>query len=391
MTLRIAIIGCGKIADQHLLAIRRIPNCEIVALCDSELLMARQMGERFGVAQTFSDARKMLETARPDVVHITTPPQSHFALAKTCFEAGAHVYLEKPFTVTAGEAEELVEMAVLKKLKLTAGHNYQFTPEMIKMRKLVAGGFLGGRAIHLESHWPYDLGGATYVAPILGSRNHWVRRLPGQLFQNLISHGVARLAEFLYGEITDIVVLSHQSDALKSLGGQEVQDELRVLVRDEFGTTAFLCFSTQIKPGLNFFRICGPKGSIAIDATSGSLIRQAAGSHKSYLTYFVPPLKAARQHLRNGVSNILDFVRGRLHQDSGMKELIERFYQSIRENTVLPISYREIITTAKIMDGIFAQAYPQNETALETTTNWQNEICAHHVGEKRGIVHSQNA
>lgn len=378
MTLRIAIIGCGKIADQHLLAIRRIPDCEIAALCDRELLMARQMGERFGVAQIFFDAQEMLDAVQPDVVHITTPPQSHFSLAKACFEAGAHVYLEKPFTVTADEAEHLLEIAQMKGLKITPGHNYQFTPEMIKMRKLLAEGFPGGRPVHLESHWPYDLGGVTYVAPILGSRNHWVRRLPGQLFQNLISHGVARLAEFLHGEITDVLTLSHQSAALKKLGGQEVEDELRVLIRDEFGTTAFLCFSTQIKPGLNFFRICGTKGSMAIDVTSGSLIQYGAKAYKSYLTYFVPPIKAARQQLSNGFSNLFDFLRGRLYQDFGMKELMERFYRSIRENTAVPIPYREIITTARIMDAIFAQL--NRETELETDRDYRNEIRAHHVG-----------
>jgi predicted dehydrogenase len=47
--LRVAIVGCGKIADQHMQAIQRIPDCRIVALCDRELLMARQLGERLGV------------------------------------------------------------------------------------------------------------------------------------------------------------------------------------------------------------------------------------------------------------------------------------------------------------------------------------------------------
>src|SRR5438105_13478193 len=109
--LRVAIVGCGKVADQHVQAIHRIPDCSIVALCDRELLMAKQLGERFGVSACFSDLREMLDAASPDVIHITTPPQSHFALAKQCLESGAHVYLEKPFTITAGEAEALIQLA----------------------------------------------------------------------------------------------------------------------------------------------------------------------------------------------------------------------------------------------------------------------------------------
>jgi predicted dehydrogenase len=388
--LKVAIVGCGKIADQHLLAIARIPDCEVVAVCDREILMARQLGERFGVAQIHSDAEEMLEAVSPDVVHITTPPQSHCALAKTCFEAGAHVYLEKPFTVTADEAVDLIEMAESRNVKITAGHNYQFTGEMMEMRRLVADGFLGGSPVHIESHWPYDLADASYAAALLGNKNHWVRKLPGQLFQNLLSHGIARMAEFLHEELTDIAVLSHQSPRLTKLGGEETQDELRVLIRDKSGTTAFLCFSTQIKPGLNFFRLCGPKNSITVDVSSGSLLRNEAKTCKSYLTYFLPPLRNARQHFKIGVANLLSFGRGRLYQDFGMKELIERFYNSIREETAPPIPYREILLTAKIMDQIFERTRPGGNL-VQMPSNPQHEIRSYHLGEKRGNLYRQNA
>lgn len=357
MNLRLAIIGCGKIADQHVHAFRRIGGCEVVALCDRELLMAGQMGERFGITACFADAAEMLRVAKPDAVHITTPPQGHFALAKLCLEAGAHVYLEKPFTVTAPEAEALIALAENKKLKITAGHNYQFTLEMLAMRKLVAENFLGGKAVHLESHWPYDLSDASYVGPILGSQTHWVRQLPGQLFHNLTSHGIAKLAEFL-GDNVQVTAHAHQSLRLKSLNGQKVQDELRVFLRDENGTTAFFCFSTQIKPGQNYLRICGPKNSLFVDNSSGTLLRQENKPAKSYLTFFLPPLRNAKQHFRNACGNIRNFLTGKLHQDSGMKELIEQFHNSIRQQSAPPIPYREIILTARIMDEIFAQIKP---------------------------------
>ena len=63
----------------------------------------------------------MLKQARPDVIHITTPPESHFDLARLCLEAGCHVYLEKPFTLYAHETEKLIALANEKKLKLPPG------------------------------------------------------------------------------------------------------------------------------------------------------------------------------------------------------------------------------------------------------------------------------
>jgi predicted dehydrogenase len=363
--LRVAIVGCGKIADQHVQAIERIPNCRIVALCDRELLMAKQLGERCGVTNCFSDLTEMLTATSPDAVHITTPPQAHFSLAKLCLGSGSNVYLEKPFTVTAFEADSLIQIAENRGLRLTAGHNCQFTREAIEMRRLVEQGFLGGKPIHLESHFYYDLGDANYVGPLLGDRSHWVRRLPGKLFHNVISHGIAKLAEFLDDDITEILAIADQSPRLESLNGEDILDELRVLIRDKAGTTAFFFFSTQIKPGLNQLRICGPLNSLLLDQNSSSLIRNVNRNYKSYLTFFVPPLQSARENLRNAGVNIRNFINKKLYQDYGITELISRFYSSIRQSLPPPIPYREILLTAKIMDQIFAQICEEDRVPRE--------------------------
>lgn len=359
----VAIIGCGKIADQHVHAIARLPDCKIVAVCDREHLMAQQLAERFRIGGCYADAAEMLQTHKPDVVHITTPPQGHFSLAKLCLEAGAHVYLEKPFTVNAPEAEKLIEIAERTGKSIVPGHNYQFTPEMCAMRRLVAEGYLGGPPVHIESHFPYDLGDKSYVGPLLASRKHWVRQLPGQLLQNIISHGIAKLAEFLDEDIVHISAVAHASQKMISYGGAEVFDELRVTLRDRHGTTAYFCFSSSIKPGINQLRLCGPKNSILVDQSSGSIIRVENRSYKSYLTYFLPPLVMARQYVRNARHNITSFIRRRLYQDFGMAELIGALYKSIRERGQPPIPYREILLTARIMDNIFSQVYPTKSEA----------------------------
>jgi predicted dehydrogenase len=371
--MRVALVGCGKIADQHVEAIRRIPGCSIVALCDLEPLMARQLGERFGISQCFSDVHEMLPACRPDVVHITTPPQSHYSVARECLDSGAHVYIEKPFTLRTDEAEELIQFANRRGLNVTAGHNLQFTLEMLEMRGLMREGFVGGEPAHLESYFSYDLGDPTYAKGLLQDQNHWVRKLPGGLFHNIISHGVAKLAEFLDDDLTDIMAIAGQSPLLKSLDDKQILDELRVLVRDKTGRTASFCFSTQLK-GLNQLRLYGPEGSIVVDHISGTVVRNKYRPCKSYLTYFVPPLRAAREHLRNARINVTNFVRQRLYQDFGMKELIERFYNSVRSGSPPPIPYREIILTARIMDEIFAQIYggqkPEDrQNTIETKRN----------------------
>ncbi len=381
--MRIAIIGCGKIADQHVAAIRRIPDCQIVAVCDRELLMAQQLGERFGISTCFAEVGDLLHRSRPDVVHVTTPPQSHFSLAKQCLEAGCHVYLEKPLTVTASEAESLLECAQEYGLKMTVGHNYQFTWEMMELRRLVREGFLGGRPTHIESHWSYCLDDVSYVGAFCGNRAHWVRQLPGQLFHNLISHGIAKIAEFLDEELAEIIATAHQSPQMGRLGAAEVLDELRVLIRDRNGTSAYFCFSTQLNPGINQVRVFGPKNALAADILGGTLIRYRARPSKSYLAYLVPPLDTGIEYLRNAWANLMNFVWRRLYQDFGMKELVERFYKSIVTGTPLPIPYREILLTARIMDEIFAQVYAGREKKPRIDAN------AHEFRSRTGIEQSR--
>ena len=109
--LKVAIVGCGKIADAHAAQVHRIDGCKLVAVCDTEALMARQLSERFHVKRYFTDLAELLNESRPDVVHITTPPESHFKLAVMCLERGCHIYVEKPFTLNCHDAKHLVALA----------------------------------------------------------------------------------------------------------------------------------------------------------------------------------------------------------------------------------------------------------------------------------------
>src|SRR6476660_6755044 len=86
--LKVAIVGCGKIADAHAAQIQKLEGCEIVGVCDREALMAKQLYERFPVKQHFTELAQLVSDAQPDVVHITTPPESHFNIARFCLEHG---------------------------------------------------------------------------------------------------------------------------------------------------------------------------------------------------------------------------------------------------------------------------------------------------------------
>lgn len=362
--LRAAIVGCGKIADAHAAAILRVKGCEIVGVCDRELFMARQLSERFPVKACFDDLTELLGQSQPDVIHITTPPASHFEIASLCLEHGCHVYVEKPFTIDAREAQQLVSLAVQKGLKLTVGHNYQFSHAARRLRALVQDGYLGGAPIHMESYYGYNLSDPSYARALLGDGQHWVRRLPGKLLHNIISHGVARIMEFFSCDNPRVIAHGFVSPFLRGIGETEIVDELRVVISDNERTTAYFTFSSQMRPCLHEFRIYGPNNGLVLDQDHEIVLRLRGKKFKSYVDQFVPPVMFARQYFGNLFGNVRLFLANEFHMDAGMKALIASFYTSIREDGPAPIPYREILLTAELMDAIFEQLRQQQPEHL---------------------------
>jgi predicted dehydrogenase len=317
--------------------------------------MAEQLSDRFKIRGCFGDLGELVEKARPRVVHITTPPQSHFELGMLALDAGCHVLVEKPFTVTAEEAKALIRHAEERDLKITVDHDEQFSHAAIRMRRLIREGYLGGPPVHMESYYCYDFGNQQYAKALLGDGTHWIRRLPGTLLQNNISHGIARIAEYIRGEMPEVTAQGFTSAFLENLGEKDIVDELRVIIRDGLFSTAYFTFSSRMRPTLRAFRVYGERNALLMDHDQQTLIGVRGERFKSYLEKFLPPCLFAKQYLSNARVNLTHFLKRDFHMKSGMKFLFESFYRSIADSTPPPIPYREILLTSRIMDEIFRQ------------------------------------
>ena len=141
--IKIGLVGCGQIADAHLQQIRRIPWADPVAVCDLEPLLARQAAERFEIPGQVSSLEQMVEQSQLDVVHITTPVESHRPLSKLLLDAGVHVYVEKPFTVDADEARDVLDCARRNDRLVCLGHDQLFDPTWLECRQRIDAGETG--------------------------------------------------------------------------------------------------------------------------------------------------------------------------------------------------------------------------------------------------------
>ena len=216
----------------------------------------------------------MLSTSRRRLKVTSMLPDSASSRAVTYM-------LRKPFTLYAEQAQQLLIWPNEKGLKLTVGHNDQFSHVARRMRALVASGYLGGPPVHMESYYGYDLGDPSYARALLGDKHHWVRRLPGKLLQNVISHGIARIAEFLTSDAPQVIAYGFVSPLLKRIDETEIVDELRVIICEEERTTAYFTFSSQMRPSIHEFRIYGPKNGLVLDQDHEILLRFAARSSRA--------------------------------------------------------------------------------------------------------------
>lgn len=141
---RIAVIGTGWWAtEHHIPALLEHPDAELVALCDVDEAKARQTADAYGVPSAYSSVDELVNRESLDGAVVVTNHATHYAVAAACLRANVHLLIEKPMTLYAREARELVETAAAKGLHIAMGYNHTYAPYTIQARRLVASGALG--------------------------------------------------------------------------------------------------------------------------------------------------------------------------------------------------------------------------------------------------------
>ena len=139
----VAIVGHGYWGPNLLRNYARLPGAEIKWVCDRRPEALETARSNYPALPTTTDYERVLDDADVDAVVIATPISTHFALAKAALEAGKHVFVEKPMTSSAADAEELVRLADQTGLTLMVGHTFVFSPPVRKLGDLIDRGELG--------------------------------------------------------------------------------------------------------------------------------------------------------------------------------------------------------------------------------------------------------
>ena len=130
MPVKVGIVGTGHLGKHHVKLLKNLPTCDVIGIYDKNLEQAKTISEELGV-NYFTTLDELL--ANVDAVSIAAVTSAHYEIAKQCLEAGKHILLEKPITVTIPEAEEIVALAEKKKLILQVGHIERFNPALLSL------------------------------------------------------------------------------------------------------------------------------------------------------------------------------------------------------------------------------------------------------------------
>ena len=252
--LRVAVIGCGFFAQNHLNAWGEIPEVELVAVCDRDPARAEAARARFNAGSAYTDAEAMFRAEQLDFVDIVTTMETHRPLVTLAANHGVHVIVQKPLAPTWDDCLAIVETCRRAGLRLMVHENFRFQTPILAARKAVAEGQIGvPHFAQLSFRSGYDVYAGQ---PYLATEKRFI----------LIDLGIHILdvCRAIMGEARTLYCVTQQVNP--SIAGEDVAT---TVIRHEGGGTSIVdcSYSSRRLPELfpqTILRIEGARGTVEL-------------------------------------------------------------------------------------------------------------------------------
>ncbi len=343
--LKAAVIGTGGISKEHLNFLQKSERAHLVGVCDLSPAAANYACQRFGADSAYLDYRQMLEKAKPDVVHVLTPPQTHKSIATDCLEAGVHVICEKPIAPTYAEFKELWSISQNCERHIIEDQNYRFNEPILAIEQLVAAGTLGEvqevevrMSLDIRSNSPY--GDANLPHP--------VHKLPAGVIHDFITH-------LSYLALPFLPDFERVSAAWSNHGGDSL------FKYDDFDATIIggsvhgrLRFSCYTQPDCFMVTVRGSKGYAETDLFQPYLRCVIPRSGGKQLTPLINQFVNGWEFMS---ASLINFRRKILQKTpyEGLQRLLDQTYQALIEGKPLPISFEDMERTSRLVEALLAE------------------------------------
>ncbi|WP_027631127.1 Gfo/Idh/MocA family protein [Ruminiclostridium cellobioparum] len=304
MSLKYALIGCGRISPNHIAAAIE-NNLEIVALCDIDEFKMDEVIIKFNISETvkkYSDYKEMLQKEKLDIIAICTESGKHGEIAINCIEFGSNLIIEKPIALSLDEADQIIKKAKEKNLKVCACHQNRFNKSVQKIREAVEVGRFG-KLLHGTAHIRWSRGENYYKqAPWRGT---WEQ--DGGALMNQCIHNIDLLRWMLGDEIIEVVGMTDNliHDFI------EAEDLGLALIKFANGSYGIVEGTTSIYPKNleETLYIFGEKGTVKAGGKSVNLIEEWQFADK------LDDSEEVKQKYHENPPNVYGFGHNPLYED----------------------------------------------------------------------------
>ena len=272
--IRTGLIGCGSVSHSYLPVLTASPFVEVVSLCDIKPERARRQAEKFKVAHHYPNIEAMLAGESFDFLIVTTDMQEHEKLNRRALEAGKHVWSEKPIANSLGAGQELLKMALEKKLRLWGAPITVQSPQFAFMAKQLAAGKLGRIA---AAHADYGHEGPDWSA--------FFYEKGGGSMPDLAVYNLTSLTGLLgpVKHVTAMLSIVTPERQIHERGKIKVMEEDNAHVLMDHGSGII----SHVQSGFNFFN---PHGHAGKDETRYTISIVGSGGFMGMVGYDWQPL-----------------------------------------------------------------------------------------------------
>lgn len=344
--LKVGVVGCGTIFHYHYAFIKGYEGAVFCGVADRDQKALKKIRDMYGIEHCYTDMEEMIRTENTDVIHITTPPQTHPALAEKAISLKNHVLIEKPMTLDYPSALKLYGLAREHNVKLCVDHNHLFDQWMLKGKEALKG-LKHEDIIYVESYYGINV----QIPEIMGYRGageiSWIFSLPGGLFHDFIAHPMYLMLEYT-GRPLKMETMATSRGALF----QDLTDELHIMVEGE-NAYGKLTISFNAKPFQHFVKIYHKKTLVTVDFNYMTCVATPVRNMPGAVAKIVNNIGTAKNLTTQTFSNVFRFVTGKLKPYSGMQNLIHGFYDSIVESKEPPVPEEKVLTVMKTIDDVW--------------------------------------
>ena len=350
---RVALVGAGYVSAYHIRALQTLPHVRIVGIADTSIDRARALAERFGIPGVFATLADMRE-ARPDVVHVLTPPASHARIAIEALDMGCDVFVEKPMAPTAAECDEMIAAAKRSGRTLSVNHSARHDPVIVRALDLLRRGVCGDVLsvdFHRSSDYPPYAGG-TLPAPF---------RQGGYPFLDMGIHALYLMEAFL-GPIHDVDVRYRSTGKDPNV----FFDEWRGAVACERGSGGFF-LSWSARPIRNEIVVHGTAGDMHIDCfLQRCTVRKPLPGPKP-IAAGISAMTHAAGTIWHVPKNVWRLASGSLRPSPGIHAGVLQFHDALARGVEPPVTMDEGRRTVAWLERFCRAADAQRDCALRLT------------------------